>query len=187
MNNRELYRNAFSKVHASEDMTMEVIMKNKKRPVRANRRFVTICAMVILVLAMGITVNAASGGAISNYFSRVLGVEQEAQLVLDDQDPIDLKMKDLKIGIYDGNQDLIKELDNTDARTIDFNFENQTCTIDGNRYDVIFLVTVERKTFGNYAHGHLRLYSSEDYDKATENLELPDGTYWVNITDDFVR
>ena len=31
MNNRELYRNTFSKVHASADMTMEDIMNTKHR------------------------------------------------------------------------------------------------------------------------------------------------------------
>ena len=57
MNNRDLYRNTFSRVHASGEMTMEGIMNRKKKTPRASRRLVTVFAMVILVLAMGITVN----------------------------------------------------------------------------------------------------------------------------------
>ena len=74
MNNRDLYRNTFSRVHASGEITMEDIMNRKKKTPRASRRLVMVFAMVILVLVMGITVNAATGGAIANYFDKLLGV-----------------------------------------------------------------------------------------------------------------
>ena len=76
MNNRDLYRNTFSRDHASGKKTMEDIMNRKKKTPRASRRIVAVFAMAILILAMGITVNAATGGAIANYFDKLLGVEQ---------------------------------------------------------------------------------------------------------------
>lgn len=110
MNNRDLYRNTFSRVHASGEKTMEDIMNRKKKTPRISRRLVTVFAMVILVLAMGITVNAATGGAIASYFDKLLGVDQTMQITEEGKDPVTIHMSDLDIGIYDAEQNLVTDL-----------------------------------------------------------------------------
>ena len=100
MNNGDLYRNTFSRVHASDDLTMEDIMNKKKKTLRASRRLVTVFAMVILTLAMGITVNAASGGTIANYFDKLLGVEQIMQITEEGKDPLVLFDLIAEIQVY---------------------------------------------------------------------------------------
>ena len=181
MNNRELYRNAFSRVRASEDMTMEVIMNRKKRPVRANRKLLTICAILIVSFAMGVTANAATGGAVSTYFERMLGVDQKMQITFDGSDPVTIYMSQLDIGIYDENQNLIKDLKNANARDIAFDENTKTCEIDGETYNVIMLVNVDEGVIRNKAKGQLRLYSKKDFEKAMETLEAPPGTYMPGI------
>ena len=181
MNNRDLYRNTFSRVHASGEMTMEGIMNRKKKTPRASRRLVTVFAMVILVLAMGITVNAATGGAIANYFDKLLGVEQTMQITEEGKEPITIHMSDLDIGIYDADQNLVTDLNKADADDISFDIESQTCEIDGTVYHVILLLDVYEGTADNITHGQLRLYAPEDYAKAMETLVVPDGMYCPSI------
>ena len=105
-------------------MTMEDIMNRKKKTPRASRRLVTVFAMVILVLAMGITVNAATGGAIANYFDKLLGVEQTMQITEEGKEPITIHMSDLDIGIYDADQNLVTDLNKADADDISFDIES---------------------------------------------------------------
>lgn len=181
MNNRELYKKTFSHIHASTDMTMEDIMNIRRKPVRANRRLVTVCAMIVIILAMGVTANAASGGAISTYFDRMLGVDQKMQLTSDGDDPITIYMSDLKKGIYDEDQNLIEDLNNKNARDIVFDEDTQTCKIDGKTYHVILLINVDEGVIRNKAHGQLRLYAPEDYEKAMDTLEAPPGTWMPRI------
>lgn len=181
MNNRDLYRNTFSRVHASGEMTMEDIMNRKKKTPRASRRLVTVLAMVILVLAMGITVNAATDGAIASYFDKLLGVDQTMQITEEGKDPVTIHMSDLDIGIYDANQNLVTDLNKADADDISFDIESQVCEIDGTVYHVILLLDVDGDTADNITHGQLRLYAPEDYVKAMETLVVPDGMYCPSI------
>jgi len=181
MNNRDLYRNTFSRVHASGEMTMEDIMNRKKKTPRASRRLVTVFAMVILVLAMGITVNVATGGAIANYFDKLLGVDQTMQITEEGKDPVTIHMSELDIGIYDANQNLVTDLNKADADDISFDIESQVCEIDGTVYHVILLLDVEEDTADNITHGQLRLYAPEDYAKAMETLVVPNGMYCPSI------
>ena len=181
MNNRDLYRNTFSRVHASGEITMEDIMNKKKKVPRASRRLVPVFAMLILVLAMGITVNAATGGAIANYFDKLLGVDQTMQITAEGKDPVTIHMSDLDIGIYDADQNLVTDLNKADADDISFDIESQTCEIDRIVYHVILLLDVDEGTTDNITHGQLRLYAPEDYAKAMETLAVPDGMYCPSI------
>lgn len=181
MNNRDLYRKTFSQIHASSDMTMEDIMNSKRKPVRVNRRLATVCAMIVIILTMGVTANAASGGAISTYFDRMLGVDQKMQLTSEGDEPITIYMSDLKKGIYDADQNLIEDLSNKNARDIAFDENTQTCEIDGKTYHVILLINIDEGVIRNKAHGQLRLYAPEDYEKAMETLEAPPGTWMPRI------
>jgi hypothetical protein len=181
MNNRDLYRSTFSRVHASGGMTMEDIMNRKKKTPRASRRLVTVFAMVILVLAMGITVNAATGGAIASYFDKLLGIEQTMQITEEGSDPLEIYMSDLDIGIYDADQNMIEDLNMKDAEDIHFDKGSQTAEIDGTTYHVILLLDVDEETTDNATHGQLRLYTPEDYAKAMETLVVPDGMYCPSI------
>ena len=180
MNNRDLYRNTFSRVHASGKMTMEDIMNRKKKTPRASRRLVAVFAMAILILAMGITVNAATGGEISHYFGDLLGTDQKMQITRGDQEPLDIFMKDLDIGIYDGDQNLVQDLNMADADDIDFDTNSQTCRIDGKEYQTVLLVDVDEGGTIHNAHGQLRLYAPEDYAKAMETLVVPDDMYCIH-------
>lgn len=181
MNNGDLYRNTFSRVHASDDLTMEDIMNKKKKTLRASRRLVTVFAMVILTLAMGITVNAASGGTIANYFDKLLGVEQIMQITEEGKDPLIVYMSDLDIGVYDADQNLITDMNNADAGDIHFDTDTQSCEIDGSVYHAILLLDVDESTANHTTHGQLRLYEAEDYAKAMETLVVPDGMYCPSI------
>ena len=181
MNNRDLYRNTFSRVHASGEMTMEDIMNRKKKTPRASRRLVMVFAMMILVLAMGITVNAATGGAIANYFDKLLGVDQTMQITEEGKEPITTHMSNLDIGIYDADQNLVQDLNMADADDISFDIESQTCRIDGKEYQTVLLVDVDEGGTIHNAHGQLRLYAPEDYAKAMETLVVPDGMYCPSI------
>ena len=163
---------------------------------------------MILVLAMGITVNAATGGAIANYFDKLLGVEQTMQITEEGKEPITIHMSDLDIGIYDadqnlvtdlnkadadnisfdiesqvydGDQKLIEDLNQADADDISFDIEKQVCEIDGTVYHVILLLDLDEGTADNITHGQLRLYTPEDYAQAMETLVLPEGIYCPSI------
>ena len=130
---------------------------------------------------MGVTANAATGGAVSTYFDRMLGVDQKMQIVRDGSDPVTIYMSQMDIGIYDENQNLIKNLKNANARDIAFDENTQTCEIDGETYNVILLVNVDEGVIRNKAKGQLRLYSKKDFEKAMETLEAPPGTYMPGI------
>ena len=156
-------------------------MNRKKKTPRTSRRLVTVFSMVILVLVMGLTVNAATGGGIANYFDKLLGVDQTMQITEEGKEPVTIHMSDLDIGIYDENQNLVTDLNKADADNISFDIESQVCESDGAVYHVILLLDVDEGTTDNIAHGQLRLYAPEDYAKAMETLVVPDGMYCPSI------
>ena len=64
MTNKEKYKQAFSALHASENITLEENM-NIKKTFRPSQKLVTICVCVAMMLAMGV-VAYAYGGIINN-------------------------------------------------------------------------------------------------------------------------
>ena len=181
MNNKDLYRNTFSRVHASGEMTMEDIMNRKKKTPRVSRRLASLCAGLILILAMAVSVNAVSGGAISNYFDDLLGVGDEMRITEDGGMDLTIHMLDQDIGIYDGEQNLIQNLTKAGADLIAFDRDHQTCQIDGRTYHVVLLVDVDGGSSSNDARAQVRLYAPEDYDRAMQTLVVPEGMYCPSI------
>ena len=65
MSNRELYKQAFSPLHASENISLEVKMEKRKRFV-PTRRILTVSACLVLILSLGICAYAT--GAVKEIF-----------------------------------------------------------------------------------------------------------------------
>ncbi|MCQ4021946.1 MULTISPECIES: hypothetical protein [unclassified Ruminococcus] len=82
MSNKELFRQTFSELHASEDKVMEVInMKcNRKTKHFHSKRLIAVAACVGTILIAGVVANAATDGAIVDSFITVItqnGEEKE--------------------------------------------------------------------------------------------------------------
>lgn len=65
MSNKELYKETFSKLHASDGLDLEVMrMKEKRKGFRCRRSFMTAVAIMTVMLAMSAIAYAATGGKI---------------------------------------------------------------------------------------------------------------------------
>lgn len=67
MTNKEKYKQAFSVLHTSENITLEENM-NIKKTFRPSRKLVALCACVAMMLALGVTAYAYGGEIISRIF-----------------------------------------------------------------------------------------------------------------------
>lgn len=65
MSNRDFYKQAFSPLHASENISLEVKVEREKRFV-PTRRVMTLCACLVLILSLGICAYAT--GAVQEIF-----------------------------------------------------------------------------------------------------------------------
>ena len=67
MSNKEQYQQAFSVLHASENISLEVNM-NREKVFRPTRKLISICICVALMCALGVTAYAYGGEIISRIF-----------------------------------------------------------------------------------------------------------------------
>lgn len=67
MNNKDMYRGAFSKL-CSGHASFEEVVKMKRRPVRMKRSAAVLCCILVLILAMGTIAFAASDGEVFRIF-----------------------------------------------------------------------------------------------------------------------
>lgn len=171
MNNRELYRNTFSKVESSQYKTMEEIMAKKNRTFRTSRRLVTVLACIVVLLVGTVSVNAATGGLVGEYFSQLLGGQDAVAVITwgdDGESRIEVNMDESAVGIYDGDNNLLRDITGDEAQDIDFEADNQSCTFDGKSYKVILVCGVNEST--GECQNQVRLYDPKDYDKARETF-----------------
>lgn len=168
---RGLYREAFAPVTSSDDLTMEEIM-NKRRPHRGNRRFVVVCACILVLLLGTISVDAASGGKVGEYFDTLFAKNQMELTYQDEQGndcSIALNLEaDATVGIYDADNNLVRNLTNEEVKSVDFTKDTQKCTIDGNEYRVCVLMTIN--SAGDTVSNQIRLYAPADYAKGVESI-----------------
>lgn len=173
MNNRELYRETFSKVQTSSINSMEEIMNNKK-PVRYNKKpLITFVMMIMLVLGT-VSVNAATGGAVSEYFHNLIGSENGTAKITWENDSneyceIEINLHDEQVGIYDEKNEMVKDLTISEADDIHFDKDNQSCTLDGKTYKVLLVVAVNE--VNQDTDIQVRLYSPDDYETAIKSFE----------------
>ena len=170
MNNRDLYKGTFDKVKSSGYKTMEEIMKENKKDFKVNRRLLNVmCCVMILVIAT-VTVNAATGGLIGDFFDKLLGGDKAlASIYLEiDGEPynFEVSMKNSNIGIYDAENRLVRDITDDKANILDFEKDNQSCVIDDKEYSVLLVCGVNEET--GECHNQVRLYDESDLAKAKE-------------------
>lgn len=70
MNNKELYKNTFSQIHASNEKVTEVIKmsETKKKRKLVSKKLIAIAACVACVASAGIVANAATDGELGKVF-----------------------------------------------------------------------------------------------------------------------
>lgn len=70
MSNKEIYKNTFSQIHASNEKVMEVIKmsETKKRRKIASKKIIAIAACVACVASAGVVANAATDGELGKAF-----------------------------------------------------------------------------------------------------------------------
>lgn len=84
MNNRQLYKSTFSKLHTDCELNWEATKMETKKRIRCSRRFIIVSLVLVLMLAMTCMVNAASGGQLMNDV-KVFINGQEVNLTDDDK------------------------------------------------------------------------------------------------------
>lgn len=113
MNNIELYRKTFSKLHASDTLDMEVIkMKNKGNTFRCRRSLVVMAAVLAVMMAMSAIAYAATGGEILHTVKVWIGGESKELAIGDaiksEDGQFTIKVKDVtessvELGIHEGD------------------------------------------------------------------------------------
>ena len=89
MNNKDMYRGAFSGLRSGHASFTEVY-EMKKRPVRMKRSAAVLCCMLVLILAMGSIAYAASDGNVFKIFVNGNQVnEQQIEYGSDDEIVVD--------------------------------------------------------------------------------------------------
>ena len=66
MNNRQLYKTTFSKLHTDCELDWEAKTMETKKKLRCSRKLVIVSMILVLMLAMTCMANAASGGQLAN-------------------------------------------------------------------------------------------------------------------------
>lgn len=79
MSNKELFKQTFSELHASEEKVMEVIEMKKGKKIRKfkAKKIIAVAACVGTVLTAGVVANAATDGALVEGFFTIIGVSGE--------------------------------------------------------------------------------------------------------------
>ena len=62
MNNRQLYRTTFSKLHTDCELDWEAKAMETKKKLRCSRKLVIVSMILVLIFAMTCIANAATGG-----------------------------------------------------------------------------------------------------------------------------
>lgn len=173
MNNRELYKAVFNKVKSSEYKTMEEIMGKNKKNFRVSRRLVTVMCCILVLLAGTVTVNAATGGAVGQYFDNLFGGNDGVAEIVSDVDgetiKISIPMNDCQAAIFDGDNNMVRDITNEEAHSIKFTKDNQRCTFDGKEYRVLLVCGIDEKT--GECQSVVRLYDPADFEKATKTFK----------------
>lgn len=168
MNNRERYKEVFNKIESPGYKSMEKIMAKEKRHFRASRRLVTVLCLVVILLMGTVTVNAATGGLVGDYFSNLLGGDEAIAVITwgDDESEcrIEVNMEESSVGIYDEKNNLLSNITNKEANNIAFAKDNQTCTFNDKEYRVIIVCGVNEET--GECQNQVRLYNPADFHKA---------------------
>lgn len=168
---RELYKEAFAPVTSSDNLTMEEIM-SKRKPHRRNRRLVVVTACILALLLGTISVDAASGGKVGDYFDTLFAKNQMELTYQDDQGndcSIVLNLEaDASVGIYDADNNLVRKLTDEEVKSVDFTKDTQKCTIDGTEYRACVFMTINSE--GDAVSNQIRLYAPEDYAKGIKSI-----------------
>lgn len=168
MNNRKLYKAAFSGLHASR-RSLEEIMEAKKRPARASKRTVITVAVLVIMIIGTLTVNAISGGKVFEFFNGKVG---ESTVITGGEYNIPVDLNSMNIGIYNAENELVESLNQADADSIDMDYSAQTCTIDGKTYSMMVIMVIDEDANDQAAtEAQIRLYAPEDYEEAMSNFD----------------
>lgn len=173
MNNKERYKEVFNKIEASEYKTIEELSAKRNKPIRASKRLVLVFCCFAVFLLGTTTANAATGGSIGDYFENLLGGENAvSEIVWDNGDKqycIEVNMKESTVGIYDENNHRIKDLTKEESDHIEFEKNNQSCTLNGKRYAVLLICGVNENT--GECISRVQLYDPSDFNKAQKNFD----------------
>lgn len=172
MNNRERYKEVFNKIESPGYKSIEEIMAKKQRYFRASRRLVTVLCLLVALLVGTVTVNAATGGLVGDYFSNLLGGDDAVAVITWGNDKsdcrIEVNMRESNVGIYDENNKLVNNITSEEADSIAFASDNQSCTFNGSKYKVILVCGVNKET--GECQNQVRLYNSADFDEAQKQF-----------------
>lgn len=171
MNNRERYKEVFNKIESPGYKSMDEIMAKKQRNFRASRRLVSVLCLVGVLLVGTVTVNAATGGLVGDYFSNLLGGDEAIAVITwgdDSECRIEVNMEESSVGIYDENNTLVDNITSEEAGSIAFASDDQSCTFNGSRYKVILVCGVNKET--GECQNQVRLYDPADFNKAQKQF-----------------
>lgn len=167
MNNSERYKEVFNKIEPSSYKSMEDIMAKNKRNIRANRKLVAIFCCLAILLVGTVTVNAATGGLVGEYFSQLLGGDDAIAVITwgdESECRIEVNIEESSVGIYNEDNNLVSNITSEEADDIAFDSDNQSCTFNGKEYKVILVCGVNEET--GECQNQVRLYDPADFDKA---------------------
>ena len=95
MNNRQLYRTTFSKLHTDCELDWEAKAMETKKKLRCSRKLVIVSMILVLIFAMTCIANAATGGQlVDNVRVFINGQEVDSSVYLTDDGSVEIDVKD---------------------------------------------------------------------------------------------
>ena len=95
MNNRQLYRTTFSKLHTDCELDWEAKTMETKKKLRCSRKLVIVSMILVLMFAMTCIANAATGGQlVDNVRVLINGHEVDSSVYLTYDGSVEIDVKD---------------------------------------------------------------------------------------------
>ncbi|MDY4834580.1 MAG: hypothetical protein SO181_05440 [Frisingicoccus sp.] len=148
MTNKEKYKQAFSALHASENISLEVNMKDKKR-LNPAKRLVVACACAIMIFGVGVTVYANGEVILKRIFGWENNVEitDSGVMVHTDNlaDPVKIVNGRMYFIVNNEYIDITDHVSQTEAYAYDY------VDMDGNTH--YWFIGLNGEELGNYGYG----------------------------------
>lgn len=95
MNNRQLYKTTFSKLHTDCELEWEAKAMETKKKLRCSRKLVIVSMILVLMFAMTCIANAATGGQLAdNVRVFINGQEVDSSVYVTDDGSVEIDVKD---------------------------------------------------------------------------------------------
>lgn len=185
MTNKEKYKQAFSVLHASNNISLEVNDMDKKKSLKPKRNLVAACMSAVAIIAAGMTVYAATNGEI---FSRIWGtlgknnVESHDEVVYDEEKKTSYTVTYPKREYEDIDVEKAEELIGGQIT-----YEDITLDIDGTTLTILSAVRDNNAAVVEFSlskAGGVDALMYSQFDNETKGAEFSnDATFWFRIGD----